>query len=122
MRRHQTLYASLMASIAIGVGYPGDLSAQEHRGTMEQQMACTPDVFRLCGSQIPDEDRIVACLKRNVPLLSGRCRAVFAADDPSAPQGRDPSQRRFDQRRFDNPPRERGDDDFAPRRDDDEQQ
>ena len=27
---------------------------------MEQQMACTPDVFRLCGAQIPDENRIVA--------------------------------------------------------------
>jgi hypothetical protein len=25
-------------------------------------MACTPDVWRLCGAQIPDVDRIVACL------------------------------------------------------------
>lgn len=117
MRRHQILSASLMASIAIGLGNPGALFAQDHRGTMEQQMACTPDVFRLCGSQIPDEDRIVACLKQNVPQLSGRCRAVFAADDPPA---RESYPRRFEQRRYDTPLRNRGADDFSPRRDDDE--
>ncbi len=44
---------------------------------MEQQMACTPDVFRLCGAQIPDVNRIVACLQQNTPQLSGPCRAVF---------------------------------------------
>jgi hypothetical protein len=55
--------------------------AQEHRGTMEQQMACTPDVFRLCGAAIPDENRIVACLQANTPQLSGPCRAVFESND-----------------------------------------
>ena len=44
---------------------------------MEQQMACTPDVFRLCGAQIPDVNRIVACLQQNTPQLSVSCRAVF---------------------------------------------
>jgi hypothetical protein len=55
--------------------------AQEHRGTMEQQMACTPDVFRLCGAAIPDENRIVACLQANTPQLSAPCRAVFESND-----------------------------------------
>jgi hypothetical protein len=31
----------------------------------------------LCSDQIPDVHRIVACLRQNVPLLSGPCRAVF---------------------------------------------
>jgi hypothetical protein len=53
-----------------------------NRGTAEQQMACTPDVFRLCGAQIPDADRIVACLRANVPQLSPGCRAVFEAGKP----------------------------------------
>jgi len=63
--------------------------AQEYRGTMEQQMACTPDVFRLCGSQIPDVNRIVGCLRQNTPQLSAPCRAVFESN-ASAPR---PSQR-----------------------------
>jgi hypothetical protein len=65
--------------------------AQDNRGTMEQQMACTPDVFRLCGAQIPDADRIVACLRYNTPQLSEPCRAVFESSD-STPQ--QPARRR----------------------------
>ncbi len=52
-------------------------------------MACTPDVFRLCGAQIPDVNRIVACLQQNTPQLSGPCRAVF---DSSASLTTGPSQ------------------------------
>jgi hypothetical protein len=61
-------------------------SAQEHRGTFEQQMACTPDVFRLCGDRIPDENRIVACLQQNTPQLSDACRAVFQSNNSAQQQ------------------------------------
>jgi hypothetical protein len=60
--------------------------AQEHRGTMEQQMACTPDVWRLCSAQVPDVDRIVACLRGNTAQLSPPCRAVFETDNAGPPQ------------------------------------
>lgn len=53
-------------------------------GTAEQRAACTPDVFRLCGSEIPNVDRIVACLKKEKPHLSAGCRAVFS--QPAASQ------------------------------------
>ena len=52
-------------------------SSQEYRGTWEQQMACTPDVWRLCSDQVPDVSRIVTCLRQNTPQLSNNCRAVF---------------------------------------------
>ena len=48
--------------------------AEEYRGTWEQQMACTPDVWRLCSSQIPDVDRIVACQRQNTLQISDGCR------------------------------------------------
>lgn len=41
--------------------------------------ACTPDVFRLCSSDIPNVDRIVACLNREKPRLSVGCQAVMTA-------------------------------------------
>jgi hypothetical protein len=47
------------------------------QGTPEQQEACKPDVFRLCGNFIPDVDRIVACLQYNEPNLSPACHEVF---------------------------------------------
>ena len=46
-------------------------------GTDDQRAACTPDVFRLCGADIPNVDRIVACLKKEKPNLSKECKAVF---------------------------------------------
>ena len=66
------------------------VSAEEYRGTMEQQMACTPDVWRLCSDQIPDVNRIVACLRQNTPQLSSGCRAVFETNNQAqpAPRGR----------------------------------
>ena len=54
--------------------------AEEYRGTFEQQMACTPDVWRLCFDQIPDVKRITSCLRQNTPQLSGPCRAVFESN------------------------------------------
>src|SRR5580700_1166529 len=48
-------------------------------GTDEQRAACTPDVFRLCSSEIPSVDRIVACLKAKKASLSAGCQAVFNA-------------------------------------------
>ncbi|WP_225678411.1 hypothetical protein [Bradyrhizobium hereditatis] len=86
----QTQRIVLGLAIAIGgTGVIAPASSQEYRGTWEQQMACTPDVWRLCGDQIPDVSRIVACLRYNTPQLSPNCRAVFEsqADARPAPRG-----------------------------------
>jgi hypothetical protein len=68
---------SLALSIGCSIAIQNAASAEEYRGTWEQQMACTPDVWRLCSDQIPDVTRIVACLRQNTPQLSNNCRAVF---------------------------------------------
>ena len=92
--RTRRIFLGLVLSIgsSIAVLNPA-FSQQQYPGTMEQQLACTPDVFRLCGEQIPDVNRIVACLRQNTPQLSGRCRAVFesnaGAQDPAMPRRRD---------------------------------
>jgi hypothetical protein len=96
-----------LAVAIVGTAIVAPASSQEYRGTWEQQMACTPDVWRLCGDQIPDVSRIVACLRQNTPQLSSNCRAVFEtnaeqqqgyrgpgqrAPQQSAPRGRAPQQ------------------------------
>jgi hypothetical protein len=79
--------------ISLGIAVQTPAFSDEYRGTLEQQMACTPDVFRLCGAEIPDVNRIVACLRQNTPQLSGPCHAVFdssaSAPQPSGPRPRD---------------------------------
>jgi hypothetical protein len=56
------------------------------QGTPEQQAACQPDVMRLCGSAIPDVDRIVACLKYNEPNLNPACHDVMFPYVPEEPK------------------------------------
>jgi hypothetical protein len=85
-------------SLACGIAMQQAALSQEYRGTLQQQLACTPDVFRLCGEQIPDSNRIVACLRQNTPQLSDGCRAVFEsnASVPQPPVRRGDLQRRSD--------------------------
>jgi hypothetical protein len=73
----QRVFLGLAIALGSVVAFGTAASAQQYRGTMDQQMACTPDVWRLCGAAIPDVDRIVACLRANTPQLSPGCRAVF---------------------------------------------
>ena len=74
-----TIAVGLMATAAL-IGHSGIAAA--HSGTADEQAACTPDVFRLCLFDIPNEDRIVACLNRNLSQLSPACHDVMAG--PSA--------------------------------------
>jgi hypothetical protein len=56
-----------------------NVAAQQgaHGGTKAEQDACEPDVHKFCEAAIPDEGRIVACLKANLKLLTPQCRKVI---------------------------------------------
>ncbi len=45
--------------------------------TAAQRAACTPDVWRLCASEIPNVGAIKLCLRRERPKLSPACRTVM---------------------------------------------
>ena len=99
MRAHRMI-PSVAAVIACCLAASTAAFSQENRGTLEQQLACTPDVWRLCGDKIPDVNRIVACLQQNTPQLSGACRAVFDSN-ASAPQQAAPQRRAVQPRPYD---------------------
>lgn len=46
-------------------------------GSPDERAACASDAFRLCGSEIPNIDRIVACMRANKANLSSACKTVF---------------------------------------------
>jgi hypothetical protein len=70
----RTLSFALMSAMGLAVVL---LPSRGEAYTPEQQQACTPDAFRLCGSDIPDVDRVTACMIRNKALLSPGCKAFF---------------------------------------------
>jgi hypothetical protein len=62
----------LLAWPATGWGY-----------TAEQQSACMGDAFSLCGSEIPDVQRVTACMVRKQAQLSPGCRVYFRQQETS---------------------------------------
>jgi hypothetical protein len=52
--------------------------------TPEQEQACTGDAFRLCSSEIPDVNRVTACMVAKKSQLSPACRAQFRPDPSEA--------------------------------------
>src|ERR1700730_829327 len=57
--------------------------------TPEGQRACTGDAFRLCSAEIPNVDRVRACLHRNKAQLSAGCRGFISPGaHPPRPSGR----------------------------------
>jgi hypothetical protein len=52
--------------------------------TAEQQQMCTGDAMRLCWSEIPDVDRVTACMVQKRAQLSDGCKAVFQYVPPAA--------------------------------------
>jgi len=57
--------------------------------TPEKQQACSDDAFRLCSADIPDVDRITACMIRKQDQLTPGCRAYFKSSEaePAARAG-----------------------------------
>ena len=78
-----------IATLVLTSGIAAPASSQS---TSQQRSACTPDVFRLCSSFIPDADRITACLISRQEELSQECAGVmsFITSRSTTSGGRDP--------------------------------
>jgi hypothetical protein len=69
MRACKMLIATTIALAALST------AAQAH--TPEQEQMCTGDAMRLCSSEIPDVERVTACMVQKRAQLSDGCKAVF---------------------------------------------
>jgi hypothetical protein len=58
------------------------IPSASHAYTPEEQAACQPDAFRLCGSEIPDIERVKACMVAKRAQLSPECKRFFRPDPP----------------------------------------
>ena len=68
--------------VAASVFALGLLNSASYAYTQEQQQLCTGDAMRLCGAEIPDVDRVTACMVRQRSQLSPGCRAFFREPQP----------------------------------------
>ena len=64
------------------------------QGTLEQRLACTPDVLRLCSAFIPNANDITICLREKNAELSDACKTAFEAGIKQQPNAGDSTQSR----------------------------
>jgi hypothetical protein len=76
MRACKMLIATTIALAALST------AARAH--TPEQEQMCTGDAMRLCSSEIPDVERVTACMVQKRAQLSDGCKAVFHYVPPAA--------------------------------------
>ena len=70
---------NLLLALAVGVSASISVTAPARalEVTSEQRQLCMGDAFRLCGSEIPDGDRVLVCMRAKKALVSSQCRAVL---------------------------------------------
>ncbi len=74
------LMLSLLVSMSNASAEGG--RAEGHRGTLQQQRACRPDVLRHCRNmQDRDDAAMAACLKAHERQLSSACRQALKQGD-----------------------------------------
>ena len=67
------LYALCAAGLlAAAASIPANAASRD-----EQSKACRGDAMHFCAAEIPNEDKITACMKQHVDELSPACRAMF---------------------------------------------
>lgn len=47
------------------------------QGTAEQRDACQDDAYKFCPYDVPDADKVEACLRKYIRSISAACRAQF---------------------------------------------
>lgn len=69
-------FSFLLLATAIALGC-SVLPNAGYAYTPEEQQACQGDAFRLCGPEIPDVDRVTACMVKKRSQLSPGCAVYF---------------------------------------------
>lgn len=53
----------------------------------EQTKACKGDAIHFCSSEIPNKEKITACMKTHYQELSPGCKTMFRKPGPGAAKG-----------------------------------
>lgn len=64
-------------TFAVAVAAAGLSASPGLAFSSEAQQMCTGDAMRLCGQEIPNIPRIIACMHRQRAHVSAGCRAVM---------------------------------------------
>lgn len=78
------LATSLIVPFVLGAASPANAASED-----EQASACRGDAIHFCAADIPNREKITACMKQHLDKLSPRCRAMFKGGKKGANKGSD---------------------------------
>ncbi|MGF6774310.1 hypothetical protein P3T18_006825 [Paraburkholderia sp. GAS199] len=67
----------LLAASVITLGALNSFSSANAATEDEQAHACRGDAMHFCSAEIPNKEKIKACMKQHMDELSPGCRAMF---------------------------------------------
>ena len=70
-----SVFVGAVLTVVSGAAFAMNSDAPTMRD--RQQAACYNDVQRLCGSAMPDVDKVTACMKDKRPKVSAKCSAMW---------------------------------------------
>ncbi|MGF6574408.1 hypothetical protein SAMN05443245_4176 [Paraburkholderia fungorum] len=70
MNRIYCLFAASL--VVLGAASPASAASED-----EQAKACRGDAMHFCAAEIPNKEKITACMKQHLDELSPPCRAMF---------------------------------------------
>lgn len=69
--------ANCLAGLALGIALGATLGSAQAATQDEQEKACRGDAMKFCSAEIPNKDKITACMKQHKRELSPGCQAMF---------------------------------------------
>ncbi len=69
----------VMMGVALALTVSTAAFAAQKAPTLQdrQQAACADDAQRLCGDDMPDIDKVTACMKTKKAMVSAKCAAMY---------------------------------------------
>jgi len=68
---------ALLVVTLLLIGTSASLAQGGHKGTPQEQQACSRDSSRFCRNQLGDDTAVQQCLQQNRMKLSSACQKVF---------------------------------------------
>ena len=66
-------------ALMFGASLPARAGADKYDVTPEEHAACDGDVMSLCADSLPDQDRLIACMRAKQGQLSPVCFTTLKA-------------------------------------------
>lgn len=82
IRRWSVLAASCLTVLALDITLGSAYAASQD----QQEKACRGDAMKFCSAEIPNKEKITACMKQHKSELSSGCQAMFKPEHHSADQ------------------------------------